>query len=394
MVLSKIKMQKIVEELRGSIAREINIMDKTGEIIASSDPTRLGIRHQGAIKIINQRMDELLIEDETNFKGARHGINLPIFINDEIVGVVGITGEREEVEPFGKIIKKMTEIMITEEYLKDQRQLIENTKNHFVYTWLFETVQDDEKERDNFILSGRLLEIDVLLERAIVVLHIFDLNEKDKTDMERQLLNNRIIKHIRRLMEDDGQSIVVQIGIRIVILLHTDTLVNALEKMNLVKEHIESYFRVKMAGGIGSIGSKPVEIRRSYREAEVSCDLMVNIKNMGIKAYGDMDLELLIQSIPSQNQISYFKKMFSKCPGKNLESYLLLLRVLIENDGSINKTAEQLYLHKNTVQYRLIKLKELTGYDPRIMKDVVPLYIALLIYEENKENLCYGIFKT
>lgn len=394
MVLSKTKMQKIVEELRGSIAREINIMDKTGEIIASTDPTRLGTQHQGAMKIINQKMNELLIGDETNFKGARHGINLPIFINDEIVGVVGITGEREEVEPFGKIIKKMTEIMITEEYLKDQRQLIENTKNHFVYTWLFETVQDDEKERDNFILSGRLLEIDVLLERAIVVLHIFDLNDKDKTDMERQLLNNRIIKHIRRLMEDDGQSIVVQIGVRIVILLHTDTLADALEKMNLVKEHIENYFRVKMAGGIGSIGSKPAEIRRSYREAEVSCDLMVNIRNMGIKAYGDMDLELLIQSIPGQNQISYFKKMFSKCPGKNLESYLLLLRVLIENDGSINKTAEQLYLHKNTVQYRLIKLKELTGYDPRIMKDVVPLYIALLIYEENKENLCYGIFKT
>ncbi len=387
MVLSKAKMQKIVEELRGSIDKDINIMDKNGEIIASTDPTRLGSLHQGALKIINQNMNELLIEDETNFKGAKHGINLPIFINDEIVGVVGITGKLGEVEPFGKIIKKMTEIMITEDYLKDQKQLIENTKNNFVYVWLFETKHDKEEEIDNFIQSGRLLKIDVLLNRSAVVLNIYDLNEKNKTEVETQVLNNRIIKHLKKLLEDDEQNIVVQIGARIIILLHTDSIAAALGKMNMIKQYIENYFYVKIAGGIGSVGIKPSEIKRSYKEAELSCDIMMNIKDMGIRAYGDMDLELLIQSIPDQNKFSYFKRIFRKCHEKELANYLLLLRVFYENDGSISKTAVQLYLHKNTVQYRLLKLKELTGYDPRVIKELIVLYIALLIYEENKEIL-------
>ena len=45
--------------------------------------------------MISQKLDELVICEEEQYTGAKNGINLPIIIEDEIVGVVGITGEKE-----------------------------------------------------------------------------------------------------------------------------------------------------------------------------------------------------------------------------------------------------------------------------------------------------------
>jgi carbohydrate diacid regulator len=385
MILSKTKMQKIVEELYGTINRDINIMDKTGKIIASTDITRLGSYHQGAQRIINQKMAELLIGDGIYFEGAKRGINLPIYINDEIVGVVGITGERKEVEPFGKIIQKMTEIMISDEYQKDQKQLVENTKRNFVYTWLFETLQEEEKEKEKIALSGKLLGIDVSLKRIVVVLYISALEEHN--NVEKQILNNRIVKYMCQLIGEDPQNIVVQIGAKIIILLYEEKAKKVSEKMEEINVQVEQHYHVKIAGGIGSVGSEILKIRQSYKEAEICCDLMINIKSMGIRVYGDVDMELLLQSIPYQNRTSFLNRTFQECTQKDKENFMLLLRVLIDNNGAINQTADQLFLHKNTVQYRLSKLKELTGYDPRIMKEMVPLYIAMMIYEEDKNIL-------
>ncbi|MEG1062004.1 MAG: sugar diacid recognition domain-containing protein, partial [Oscillospiraceae bacterium] len=137
MELSKSIMQHIVEELRSTIGRDINIMDKTGRIIASTNTNRIGVPHHGAKIIIAQNLHELVISEEDSYAGTQRGINLPIIINEEIVGVVGITGDPQEVEPFGKIIKKMTEILIIEEYQKDQKQMIDRAKSNYVYSCLF-----------------------------------------------------------------------------------------------------------------------------------------------------------------------------------------------------------------------------------------------------------------
>lgn len=59
-----------------------------------------------------------------------------------------------------------------------------------------------------------------------------------------------------------------------------------------------------------------------------------------------------------------------------------MLIVFSKNDGSINLTSKELYIHKNTLQYRLKKIKELTGYDPRKLRDFSILYIATLLYRQ------------
>ena len=127
MIIPRKQMQKIVEELEGTIQKNINIMDETGCIIASSDLSRIGTYHSGAQRVIRQKLDELVISDADQYAGAKNGINLPIIIEEKIVGVVGITGEKEEVQILGKIIQKMTKILIMDSYQNIQKKNIRLT---------------------------------------------------------------------------------------------------------------------------------------------------------------------------------------------------------------------------------------------------------------------------
>jgi carbohydrate diacid regulator len=70
---------------------------------------------------------------------------------------------------------------------------------------------------------------------------------------------------------------------------------------------------------------------------------------------------------------------------EEIEDYQELLQTFVKNNGSIKKTSEEYYIHKNTLQYRLNKLKDITGYDPRTIEGIVVLYIAFLIYKMNKQ---------
>lgn len=380
-------MQKIVEELQDTINKDINIMDENACIVASTDPARIGMHHMGAQRIITKRIPELIIDNSSNLLGTKKGINFPIVLNNEIIGVVGITGERDEVEPFGKIIKKMTEILISEEYQKEQQHLIEDSINNFVYNWILKSQNDDEKEMERIALSGELLGIDVKLSRTVIILNIDLNNKQDEIQMvNRQSLHNRIMNQFRKRLKDDKQNVVVDIGGNIIILLHEELLNHALLRIQNILDELEQHYNVKIAGGIGSIGCAAAELRQSYKEAEISCNIMMKYRDKGIKLYSDVDLEMLLQSVSHQSKLLFFNKVFSGCMKKDIDDYAALLRTLIENNGSINRTAEQLYLHKNTIQYRLNKIKETTGYNPRNMKEIVPLYIAMLIYEESLAN--------
>lgn len=109
MHLSRESAQKIVEEIGALVRQNINLMDETGHIIASTDPKRIGMFHQGAHQIITAHLPELYITPEAETATVRQGINLPIEVNGEAVGVIGITGVYDEVFDYGQIVKKMTE---------------------------------------------------------------------------------------------------------------------------------------------------------------------------------------------------------------------------------------------------------------------------------------------
>lgn len=65
---------------------------------------------------------------------------------------------------------------------------------------------------------------------------------------------------------------------------------------------------------------------------------------------------------------------------KEFAEVMELLEVFYDARGSIAATAEKTHMHKNTIQYKLRKIKEKTGYDPRLLNETVPCYLALSFY--------------
>ncbi|MDO4273840.1 MAG: sugar diacid recognition domain-containing protein [Eubacteriales bacterium] len=382
MIIPRKQMQNIVEELEDTIQKNINIMDETGCIIASSDMSRIGTYHSGAQQVISQKLDELVICSHDQYAGAKNGINLPIIIEDEIVGVVGITGEKEEVQILGKIIQKMTKILIMDSYQNNQKKIMENMKNNFVFSWLFASEDSGETE-ETMNFRGQLLGIDINLNRVVVVLGIVHKKENEKireAEVE-QKLYDRIIKEIRRYLKQDAQHLVFQIGTKVVIFFHSSKTIEVFNVVKQITESVEKQYDCMVYCGIGTAGTNRIEIRRSYREADTACNLAMRLKNRRIKVYSDADIELLLENISKHDREMFVKRVFKDCQESDIIRWVQLLRCYSENNGSITKTAEDCFIHKNTLQYRLTKLKEMTGYDPRNIKESIPLYIAMLIYE-------------
>jgi carbohydrate diacid regulator len=131
MPIAKTFAMQIVEEISGIIHQHINFIDEHGIIIASTDPSRIDSVHMGAKRLIDEGLTQLIIASDHEYPGSRKGINLPITVDEKIVGVIGITGEPQDVAKFGEIIRKFTEMTIRDVTLREQKEQRDKVLSRF-----------------------------------------------------------------------------------------------------------------------------------------------------------------------------------------------------------------------------------------------------------------------
>ena len=166
MFLTKENGMRIVEEIKETIGRDVNIMDRTGTILASTDPKRIGQLHTIAKEILEQQLPVLEVAAGEEGPGAQQGVNLPIYVDGNCEGVIGITGPPDAVRDFGAIVKKMTEILLTTMRQQEQSLLVEQARSLFLEEWLFAQNLDWSA----FAERGALLDIDIREPKRIAIL--------------------------------------------------------------------------------------------------------------------------------------------------------------------------------------------------------------------------------
>ena len=90
--------------------------------------------------------------------------------------------------------------------------------------------------------------------------------------------------------------------------------------------------------------------------------------------------ELLLDGLSRDSKLEYLQRIFRGCSAKEAAEYVELLEVFFSVEGSLQKAAQQLFIHKNTMQYRLKRLAEITGLDVRKPSQAPSLYLAMLLY--------------
>ncbi len=377
MHISKQQAMKTVTEISTIIQQNVNIMDQNGIIIGSTDSSRLGTFHEGAKQIIDKRLEMLVINSSSEYTGSCPGINLPILFQEEIVGVVGVTGASEEVMRYGKIIKKMTEIMLWANYMKEQQNLNQMLKTRFLEDWI---LGNASKITPEFISRGLSFGLDITGKHRTMILSVANINEYKSTDDQRKL--EKIYRELSLLLEK-RTNLLLQVNSCLVCILGELTNQQLLEIVQGLLQQITALFPADpLIIGIDSEPESYLMIHSSYQKALKALRACNVLKNRSFQFYDEINVEMFTEEIPNSLKKEYLENIFRHCTQKEITEWVTLLHTYFQYNGSIGKTAQTLFVHKNTVQYQLNKLKRKTGYDPRMLKDVPVLFFALLFYDE------------
>ncbi|WP_408008753.1 CdaR family transcriptional regulator [Pseudalkalibacillus sp. A8] len=397
MVISSKVAQSIVEETVKIIDRNINFMDDQANIIASIDLNRIGYFHEGAWTVLKKK-EALIIHEENEYEGAKAGVNLPVELNNQIIGVIGVTGKPGEVVQFGEVIKRMTEILLKEAYLEEQVELESRAKESFINQWLAGDWENDKL----FAARGWILKINVHIPRIAVVLDVRDFNhilyeklksyEADvKGELEFQRFRREILNLIREHFPEQSQHVIIPSGsTKYTLLLSVDE--KATDKkmkeiiryrLDMIQSTIQTAYGFKTAAGIGQAYHDPREISISVQEAERA---LLHAKNRSQPLFfiDELGIETFAYELSDETREAYIQKVLLTETGNDLSQIVNILECYFEVNGSITQAADKLFIHKNTLQYRLKRIKEMTGYDPRVLTDAVNLYVALIFYKINK----------
>ena len=378
MILSKNVADKIVSELSKIVEQHINIMDIEGIIISSTDPNRIGSVHGGAVKILNEKLFELMIQSDDEYEGSKNGINLPIEFNEEIIGVIGITGNYNQVYKYGQIIKKMTEILLLDSYRREQHMIEQKARDRFLEEWIFGRYESNYP--NDFQQRAERLGVDVKTAKRILVFSVRTLGDEQIDDQTQTTISHKIRLYLMGLK----QAFLFRTAtLFIAVLNHRDD-----KEMLSIAEEIDhiitKYCDCKVFIGIDSLEAK--DVAQSFKNANAALQLSFKTtKNINI--YDALNLDLFITRMPLKDRKDYLTHLFVDVTIEEIEPYIELLKIFYKENGSIEKTSERLYIHKNTLQYRLNKLSQITTYDPRKLGSAHLFMAAIMVYDSIKSEM-------
>ncbi|MDV2582223.1 CdaR family transcriptional regulator [Alkalibacillus haloalkaliphilus] len=361
--------EDIVREVKNLIKEDVILTNNKGLIVASSDPTRVDEFHEGALKAIENKENLVMTDELTKeLKGVRQGIVLPILIQEQAYGCIGITGEPELIKPFAMLVRKVTELFVRDSInrLDEERQARE--VEFFIFDWLnSDQITKDMTEKSNFYNLSMYS-----YERVIVL----DTKDKDYHFTYKE------IKMLKDLW-DLRQTLIIRWGQdRVLFLIEQEEELVLKSRLKRFKKELEKLFEESVAIGVGQ-PQRSENLKVSLKQAERAC--AVSLKTKDIVFDGDLRLELLQQVLDSSVKREFVRRTINPIKGQDV--YLETISAWFKNDLSRHKTAEYLYIHKNTLDYRLRKVEQLTDLDLRSVHHITLLYLGYrFLYEDTKKR--------
>ena len=231
---------------------------------------------------------------------------------------------------------------------------------------------------DNLLLvdiynRAKKLHIEVSAKRVVYVIETK--NEKDINALEtvRSLFTGRVKDFITAV---DEKNIIV---VREVKPGETQDDLEKTAQVMVDMLNTEAMSQVHVA--YGTVVNELKEVSRSYKEAKMALDVgKIFFSNKNVVAYSKLGIGRLIYQLPIPLCRMFIKEIFDgKSPDEFDEETLTTINKFFENSLNVSETSRQLYIHRNTLVYRLDKLQKSTGLDLRVFEDAITFKIALMV---------------
>ncbi len=345
-------LQGIVHQMRDTIDRIIGVIDESAIVIACSELSKIG-KKKDFITVENSDIYHTFTKDGYTYKFFG-----PHLRPEYAVFVEGIDG-------------------IAKNYVQLLAVSLSNIKHYY----------DEKYDKNNFVKN---VVLDNILPGDV---YVKSRELQFKSDVNRVALIIRVSKSkdlsaydiILNLFPDRASDFIFTIN-------DTDIVLIKEIKDNVSKEDIEtlslsivdtlgSEFYIKSAIGIGTIVSGIKDFARSFREAQIALEVgKVFDTEKSIITYENLGIARLIYQLPSTLCDTFLKEVFKNGSIDNLDQETLFtIQSFFENNLNVSETSRKLFVHRNTLVYRLEKIKKITGLDLREFDHAIIFKIALMV---------------
>ena len=356
-------LQNTIEGLKSITRIDLCIMDTDGKVLASTFSGAEG--HEEAVcSFVDSPADSQVVSGYQFFK---------VYDDSRLEYVLIVNGGSEDVYMIGKIAAFQIQ------------NLLVAYKERF--------------DKDNFIKN-------LLLDNLLLV-DIY--NRAKKLHIETDV--RRIVFIIETKHEKDNGALET---VRTLFATKTKDFITAVDEKNIiiVKEvkSNESYKELEQTAYVvldtlnteamskvhiayGTIVNSIKEVSRSYKEAKMALDVgKIFYSDRNVVAYSNLGIGRLIYQLPIPLCKMFIKEIFGgKSPDDFDEETLSTINKFFENSLNVSETSRQLFIHRNTLVYRLDKIQKSTGLDLRIFEDAITFKIALMVvkYMKYMETIDY-----
>ena len=330
-ILTKEQAQKYVNQLMEDVPYNINIIDKDGTIIASGDPDRVGDFHFSGKKAFDRKAKVLVYTDRN---GERQGANEPVTIRGEMICVVGISGKPEEVQNYTKLLSSMIKLLIEQEVdamLSMQKK------------------QDDEMFMNDLIQNTQGIYGEDIRKLASDKYHI-DLTQTLTVILSREA------KHLMRLAKLLNVTTFNYQNYTLV-LLNT----NAVSRKQ-IEDQIQGSVWVESGQNIAEMLTNIQQTLTYFSLLQLETNQPIFVK--------DHPFYLFNPEIFKKDEV-----LFERVDQLD-DELVATLAIFIKHNLDTRATSEELFIHRNTVNYRLEKIHRQTQLNPR---NIIDLFV-LLVY--------------
>lgn len=365
--------KQIVQRAMKIIPWSVNVMDEHGIIIASGEPSRLHQRHEGAILALkDNRVVEIDSATANQLKGVKPGINLPISFHGQLIGVLGITGEPDEVRAYAELVKMASELVIEHMVLIEQKEWDKRYREDLINQLI---MREPPAEALQAMVS--YLGIDLQLPRVVVII---ELRQPDREALRNLMdyFENRARDHLVTFTDFNELIIIKPISLK-----------QGAWDLQQEQRDLQSFKSWASSSGFSRIvvgGFFPGEsgLHRSWQTAKATQAMVKRqkVKNQYV-FYHDYALPALLSEVSDSWQAQELSHLWKQLQDHDSKGVLqATLRVWFEQNCELSQTAKQLHIHVNTLRYRLQRSESILQIKINDLKSILWLYIGMQMQTE------------
>lgn len=344
-------LQTTIDGLKAITRLDIYVTDTGGDILATtiSEPFQ---NKEEVVAFANSPAESQAIQGYQFFK---------VFDDHQLEYVILVKGNSEDVFVIGKITAFQIQNLLVaykERYDKDnfiKNLLLDNLLLVDIYNRAKKLHIEADVKRVVFLIETKIEKDSNALE---AVRGIFSTKPKDFITA----VDERNIILVKELMPNEDYS-------------------DLTKTANVILDMLNTGAMADVSISFGTIVNEIKDVSRSYKEAKMALDVgKIFYSDKKIIAYNKLGIGRLIYQLPMPLCKMFIKEIFEgKSPENFDDETLNTINKFFENNLNVSETSRQLYIHRNTLVYRLDKLEKKTGLDLRVFDDAITFKIALMV---------------